>query len=95
MLNQHLPFPAFGETCDNYLTINALSLGLFIVEGILADKSDILVINDLLCTSDKEDSTRAQISIILSENIILRFFSEVDKNVTTNDKVTILWIRVS
>jgi hypothetical protein len=72
-----------------------LCLGLFVVERILSHKADVLVIYDLLCTSDKENSSGNQVCKILSENIVLGFLCEVDQNVTTYDQVAILGIRIT
>ena len=71
-----------------------LCLRLLIVERILSHKANILVVDDLLGASDKEDSSGRKRCKILSENVVLGFLRKVYENISAYDEVIILriWI---
>ena len=64
-----------------------LFIGALIIERILSLISHFPVIDDLFRTSNKENASRGQRIIKLSENIILRFLSKINQHIAADNHV--------
>ena len=52
------------------------------------------MVNDLLCTSDKQISARSQASLELAEDFILRFLSKIDQYVPAYNQMIVCRISI-
>ena len=68
--------------------MSPLDLLLLKEERLVSHKSEIFIIHDLLCASDKKHTTRNQRLVKFRIDLILCLIREIDHHIAADDQVT-------